>query len=60
MFLRANRMCNPEFYDDEINTIYNIGKTLKYSRIFLKKCENKARQIFYRLESTKKKKTKSY
>ena len=46
MFLRARRICSPEFYDDEINTIYNIGNTLKYPRIFLKKCENIARSIF--------------
>ena len=59
MFLRARRICSPEFYDDEINTIYNIGNTLKYPRIFLEKCENKARSIFYRLESTKKEEKKN-
>ena len=28
MFLRVNRICSPEFYDDEINTIYNKKKHL--------------------------------
>ena len=36
MFLRVNRICSPEFYDDEINTIYNTGNTLNTQEYFVK------------------------
>lgn len=47
MYLRALRICSPEFFDNEINTIAQIGGKLGYSVCFLEKCFTKARKIFY-------------
>lgn len=47
MFLRALRICSPEFLDDEINNIYDISSSLKYPKIFIDKALTAARKTFY-------------
>ena len=48
MFLRAHRVCSPEFLDEEINYIFYIGVKLKYPWNFREICQFKTRKIFYR------------
>lgn len=50
MFLRALRICSPQFIDDEFKTIYDIGVMLKYPKAFLDKSLNVAKKSFYRPE----------
>ena len=50
MFLRALRICDPEFYDMEIDKIFEIGNNLKYPEHFIKVAFNKAKKTFYSLE----------
>ena len=50
MFLRALRICDPEFYDEEICKIYEIGIKLCFPRYFLEKCYAKTRKRFYERE----------
>lgn len=38
MYLRALRIVSPEYFDNEIETIYNIGISLKYPKEFLDDC----------------------
>ena len=47
MFLRAYRICSPEYLDDEINKIYEISTNLKYPKLFIDKCLRTARKTFY-------------
>ena len=47
MFLRAMRICSPQFLDDEIKLIFHIFKNLKYPLSFIKKAYFKARKTFY-------------
>ena len=51
MFLRAIRVCSPQFFDNEIDFIYNIGKSLQYQKYFLDICFTKSRKTFYRITS---------
>ncbi len=44
MFLRALRVCSPEFMENELKHIYETGAKSKYPRIFLKKALEKARK----------------
>ena len=47
MFLRALRICSPEFMDDEINKIYEISVKLKYPKSFVDSSLRKAKKTFY-------------
>ena len=47
MFLRAFRICSPEFFDNEIETIRNIGRKLKYPENLLDDAFRMARKTFY-------------
>ena len=47
MFLRALKICDPEYLDGEINNIYAIGKKLCYPSHFLDAAFKKARECFY-------------
>ena len=49
MYLRALRVCSPQFFDNEIKIINDIGISLKYPEYFLKICFNKAKKSFYKL-----------
>ena len=51
MFLRALRVCSPEYFNKEIKTIYEIGNNLKYSECFLDICFSKARKSFYNINN---------
>ena len=46
MFLRALRICSPEFIDEEIDKIFTIGKQLKYPKSFLDITLKKAKKTF--------------
>ena len=48
MFLRALRICSPEFLDEEIDNIYCIATKLKYPKTFIEKSLNQAKKTFYR------------
>ena len=48
MFLRAYRVCSPEFFDDEVSYIFDIGSKLKYPKTFIELCLSKTKKIFYR------------
>ena len=47
MFLRALRICSPEFLDEEIDYILKIGEQLKYPKQFLENTLRKTRKSFY-------------
>ena len=47
MFLRAYRICSPEYIDEEIDKIYDISTNLKYPKAFTDKCLRAARKTFY-------------
>ena len=47
MFLRALRICDPEFFDGEIKKIYAIGKNLCYPAYFIDACFSKTKKRFY-------------
>ena len=47
MFLRALRICDPEYFDVEIERIFNTGKTLCYPLGFLESCFSKTKKKFY-------------
>ena len=47
MFLRAFRVCSPEFLQHELDTIFNISKKLKYPYNFIERALYKARKTFY-------------
>ena len=47
MFLRAFRICDPEFIDNEIKRIFDIGKQLCYPEPFIKNCHDKTKRKFY-------------
>ena len=51
MFLRALRICSPQFIDDEFRMIFDIGSRLKYPRPFLDKSLNLAKRTYYKTES---------
>ena len=52
MFLRCLRVVSPEYFDNEIEIIFDIGKKLGYSTSFIEGCFNKARSIFYKINSS--------
>ena len=47
MFLRALRICSPEFIDEEIDHIFDIGKNLKYPEYVIQTAFKQARNTFY-------------
>ena len=47
MFLRALRICSPEFIDEEIDKIYKIGSDLRCPKMFIDKSLKAARRTFY-------------
>ena len=47
MFLRALRICSPEFLDEEMEVIMRIGAKLKYPQDMLETSLKKARKTFY-------------
>ena len=47
MFLRALRICSPEYLDEEIEYIMGIGAKLKYPQDMLQTSLKKARKTFY-------------
>lgn len=50
MFLRALRLCSPEYLDDEFHKIYNIACKLKYPSQMIDRSLHKAKKTFYRTE----------
>lgn len=50
MFLRALRICDPEFFDEEIDKIYDIGANLRYPKYFIDKSFQIAKKAFYRVQ----------
>ena len=48
MFLRAYRVCNPQFLDDEISRIYEIFSSLFYPKWFIDKAHSKSRKTYFR------------
>ena len=55
MFLRTLNIVSPEFFDKEINNIYEIGYKHKYDKIFLDKCFSSAKKTFYNTKKDTKK-----
>ena len=47
IFLRAYRICNNQFLDDEINYIYSTFYKLGYSKAFIDKGHFKSRRTYY-------------
>ena len=47
MFLRALRICSPEYLDQEVQNIYDIAKRLKYPKHIIDKSFNNAKKTFY-------------
>ena len=47
MFLRAMRICSPEFLEGESDMIYNIAESLKYPKNFIDEAKRKANKTFY-------------
>lgn len=47
MFLRALRICDPEYINEEFNHIYNLARNLCYSSEIIDKCLTKANNTFY-------------
>ena len=50
MFLRALRICSPEFMDEEVSKIYNIAFNLKYPKSTIDKSFSLAKRSFYNNE----------
>ena len=50
MFLRAFRVCSPEFIDNEINNIKCTGKKLKYPERIIECALKSAKKSFYRIQ----------
>ena len=47
MFLRALRICSPQYLDSEISSIWKIFLDLKYPDWFIKECYFKARKTYF-------------
>ena len=59
LFLRALRICDPEFLEDEINHIYLALGKLAYPRRLLKNALLKAKKVFYKVDDRNKNKNKA-
>ena len=51
MFLRAYRVCSPEFFQNEIDKIFEISRNLKYPQYFVQNALQKAKKTFYSLST---------
>ena len=49
MFLRALRVCDPEYFSDEYEHINLVAKKLCYPEVFINNCWMQARKSFYEL-----------
>ena len=47
MFLRAFRICDPEYIDNEIKRIFDIGKQLCYPEHFIINCHDKTKSKYF-------------
>ena len=47
MYLRALRICSPEYIDEEFSKIESIGNNLSYPKYFLEDCLCRAKKTFY-------------
>ena len=47
MFLRALRVCSPEYIDEEFDNIFSIADKLRYPRYFIECSLRKAQRTFY-------------
>ena len=47
MYLRAYRITDPEFFDEELKTIQEIGNKLQYPKSILNQCHNAAKRRFF-------------
>ena len=56
MFLRTLNIVSPEFFDKEIENIYNIGSKHKYNKEFIDECFRIAKKTFYNKTESKQKK----
>ena len=52
MFLRAYRVCDPQYLDTEINTIYNVFSELSYPKWFIDVAHRKARKTYFKINAT--------
>lgn len=59
MFLRALRVCSPEFVDNEISKIYEISSNLKYPRYFVDKSLDMAKKTYHNMNNKEKYCTKN-
>ena len=50
MYLRAYKVCDSQYLDQEINKLAEIFQSLGYSKDFISKAHNKARKTFYNNE----------
>ena len=50
MFLRAFKICDPEFLENEFQTIFDIAQELCYPRDFIENCLRNARKTYFRDE----------
>ena len=53
MFLRALRVCCPEFLDEELDMIRKIAGNLRYPNYFIENAFSKAKKTFYGITRTK-------
>ena len=53
MFLRAYRVCSPEFLDAEMDNIFKISEKLKYPKHFIDCALQKAKKTFYSVATRK-------
>ena len=47
MFLRALNICSPEYLDEEVNHIFNIGQGNNFKSHEIEHCFNMAKKTFY-------------
>ena len=50
MFLRALRICSPEYVDEEIDEIYRIASKLKYPKRYIDQSLVRAKKTFYNVK----------
>ena len=53
MFLRAYRVCDPQYLDNELNTIFNIFSDLSYPKWFVDVAHRKARKTYFKINTEK-------
>ena len=50
MFLRAHHVCSPEYFDEEVNNIYEIGYRNNFKKHQIDHCLDLAKRTFYNRE----------